>query len=40
MTITPELCLAIRGSLRVMVTDDTAGMTGVGADVCIIFSSS
>lgn len=31
MTVTPELCLAMRGSLRVMLTEDTAGVTGAGA---------
>lgn len=31
VTVTPEVCLAIRGSLRVLVTEDTAGVTGAGA---------
>lgn len=31
VTVTPELCLAMRGSLRVIVTEDTAGVTGAGA---------
>lgn len=31
LTVTPELCLAMRGSLRVMLTEETAGtVTGAG----------
>lgn len=31
MTVTPELCLAMRGSLRVMLTEETVGVAGAGA---------
>lgn len=30
VTVTPEPCLAMRGSLRVMLTDETVGVTACG----------
>lgn len=40
MTVTAELCLAMRGSLRVMVTEDTVGVMGAGVGCACILRSS